>query len=710
MLRRERLPAFNQAIFTGLLCVGGAGLVLLNWHTPVNADTTHAATERFWILVGIGLWTAAAAINWRAIQPRLFHVGLPQHGIGLLTLALPGVYALVWLTLRLNPGWNVLGLHIADPKTAIPGRDQQMLLMIGGSALFVVGMMRANDIPNIGSSLRASMRGNWREWLLVIGLTAAALAVRFYKLDSLIPIIQSDESQFYQPARLIADGQRINMAANMQTDQTYLGAFIISYGVDLFGPTLFACRAITALTGALAIPGVYLMARRLFNPLAATLAALFLIGQPVHVYFSRTAIYQPFDPTIGIYTALLLWSGLECGERWKFALAGILIGLNQYFYTAGRLWLIIVPLWLLILLLRQPRALLRHGVNLLALSAGAVVIMLPLLAQVDRGAVSLTRRGVEMSHGNGDSRQLLDVTPSDYIFEWLSPAVRPFLDWGDESMHYEMNNHTALNLRLAFLVFGLGVAYALRFALNPRVLLVLIWIGLTVVFGGSLLHYIGATRYVTALLPMTVLGGVGVAWVAAIGQKQFPAYKPVAVLAALALMLAVTVQNLTFILDKHPKRLMDELWPERWIADSLVSATLDVPHDDNSVIYWLTASTAWNLRMEEIYSYYHGTLDYVEWNRPVTWWWLSTLDANQKDLYIFVPPVHGDSPDATAYPAFNSPINLILRAFPTAQVYRYDGRVYPTSKPPALYALVRVPRGSTNRALWLKKKPQLLLE
>jgi hypothetical protein len=523
--------------------------------------------------------------------------------------------------------------------------------------------------------------------------------VRFYRLDSLIPVIQSDESQFYYPARLIADGSSPNLADNMQTDQTFLGAFILSYGVQLFGPTLLACRAVTAVIGALAIPGVYLMARRLFNPLAAALAALFLVGQPVHVYFSRTAIYQAFDPTIAIYTALLLWSGLERGERWKFALAGVLIGFNQYFYTAGRLWLLIVPLWLLILLLRQPRALLRHWVNLIVLAVGVVVIMLPLFAQVDQGAVSLFRRGVEMSHGEGDSQHMLDITPAEYIFKWLSPAIRIFVDQGDESMHYEMNNHTALNLSLAFLAFGLGIAYALCFPLDSRVLLILLWMGLTVVFGGSLMHYIGHTRYLTAVLPMAVLGGVGVAWLAEIARHWLPTRrKPLIVFAALAFMLAVNVQDVTFILDKHPKRLLNELWGERWVADALVKATLAVPHDSSSTIYWATASPAWNLRMQEIYGYYHGTLDYIEWDEPVSLALVAALDASQKDLYIFVPPVPGDSPDPTVYPAFSSPINLILKAFPTAEVYRYDGRIYPTSKPTALYALVHVPRGSTNQA------------
>lgn len=692
--------AHARPVLTALLCVVGAGLVLVNWHTPLEADTPQAAIERFWILAGIGLWTVAVALNWSSIRPQSFDVDASRRGIGMLIFSLIGLGMLIWLMVRLSSDWQVWGFDDATAYAEFPSRDKQLLMFFGGSALFVLGMMRTDDIPDIGYTLRASIQQHKREWLLVIGLTAAALVVRFYKLESLIPVIQSDEPQFYYPAHQIADGWRAKLTGNMQTDQTFLGAFILSYSVELFGPTVFACRAVTAVIGALAIPGVYLMARRLFNPLAAVLAALFLVGQPVHVYFSRTVMYLPFDPTIGIYSALLLWSGLERGERWKFALAGVLIGLNQYLYTAGRLWLIIVPLWLLILILRQPRILRHHWLNLIVLGAGVVVIMLPLVPPIAQDHVSLIRRGVEMSHSVSDTQHLLDVTPHEYIFDWLSPAVRLFLDRGDESLHYEMTNHTALNLRLAFLVFALGIAYALRFAFNPRMLFVLIWLGLTAVFGGSLLDYVGHTRYLTAMLPMAVLGGVGVAWLVTLAQNHLSAnFKPLMMGAALVLMLAVTVQNLVFILDKHPKRLLDELWEERWVADALAKATLVLPHDDTSNIYWLTDTEAWNLRMQEIYGYYHGSLDYINWDQPVSPEWLSTLDASQKDLYIFVPPIPGDSPDPSVYPAFDSPIYLIKKVFPDAIIHRYDGRVYPTTKPTALYAMVHVPRGSSNLAL-----------
>lgn len=680
------------------MCLAGALLVLLNWHEPRLVDTWQRAVDRFWILVGIGLWFVAVTINWRAIRPQPFTIGAPRRGTGMITFSLIGVAVLVWLTLRINPGWNVLGFHNSAPHDNYPGRDKQLLCLFGGGALFVLGMMRAADLGQIGHTVRRSWQEHRSEWLLVIVLTAAALAVRVYKLDSLIPVIVSDEPQEFYPARQVADGALINVAGDMQTEQTYLGAFLISYLVDLFGPTLFAGRLFTALTGTLAIPGVYLVARRLFNPLAGVLAALFLIGQPVHVFFSRTNVYQIVDPTIGVYAILLLWSGLERGERWKFALAGVLIGISQNFYTATRLWLVLVPLWLLIVFVRQPRLLARHWVNLIAMLAGGLVILLPVFAQVDQGQVSFTERAVEMSYGFGDSHHMFDITPREFVFERLSPAVRIFLDSGDESMHFEMEPHTALNLKWGFLVFALGLAYALRFALNPRVLLMLMWVGLTAIFAGSVLHYVGHSRYMTVALPMAVLGGVGVAWLVEMARGWLPAHRqPLLVIPALALMLVVTAHDLTFILDKHPKRLLNEVWEERWIADALAKATMAVPHDDSSAIYWVTGTPAWNKRCQEIYGYFHGPIDYIDWNRPVSLAWLSTLDTSQKDLYIFVPPVPDDSPDPAEIPVSSSPVWMILNAFPNATVYRYDGRVYPTDYPSALYALVYVPRGSPFR-------------
>jgi hypothetical protein len=78
----------------------------------------------------------------------------------------------------------------------------------------------------------------------------------------------------------------------------------------------------------------------------------------------------------------------------------------------------------------------------------------------------------------------------------VSPAVRPFLNWGDEYTQDEQSHGAEPG---GILVLDC-IAYALRFALTTS-LVCADMAGLTVLWG-SLLHYMNA-RYLTAMLPMT---------------------------------------------------------------------------------------------------------------------------------------------------------------------------------------------------------------
>lgn len=683
-----------------VLALAGLWVITTHWHPATEYDSPATQRDLIWIVVGIGLWVAALAAASFLPHPAPLSITITPRRMAPATLILSvsGAYLLAWLSFQVTPGLEVWGVK-SSLQTVMMGRDSQLIWLFLGAALFVLGWLRPGEPRAILGGLRHSLTHQWREWLLVAGLTAAGLAVRLYKLDTLIPVIQSDEPQFCWPARQIADGTVFSFAGNMQTEQTFLGVFLVSYAIKLFGPTIFAARVLPAIIGGLAVPGVYLMARRIRGPLAGTLAALFLIGQPVHVYFSRTLMYLPFDPTLGIFASLLIWDGLERGGRWKFALAGVLIGFSQYLYTAARLWLLLLPLWLLLVCAANPRRFVRHHwANMLALGLGVLVIMLPMLGQIHMGNGSLTQRSYDMSYGYGDADSIFDISLREYVNDRLIPSLRLFFDRGDHSVHYDYGPHEAINLRLAFLAAAVGAAYALRFMRNRRVLFVGLWLLLTALLGGSLLHYLGFTRYTTGMLPMCILGGLGVAWAVDLAQSWLPErHHRLAAAAGLALMLAITAQNLTFILDTHPQRLINEFAPERWIADSLAHETLKVPKT-NSTIIWISDPAAWNLRMREIYAYFNGSVDYALRDPPVTKTWIATLDTHRSDLYIFVPPTPDDSPDPYAPPAANSALWPLLRAFPDATLTRFNGQRYPTDHPPALYSLVYVPQHSPNLA------------
>ncbi len=117
--------------------------------------------------------------------------------------------------------------------------------------------------------------------------------------------------------------------------------YVFSYwqagAVELLGRTLTGLRAVSALAGALGVPALYLLARTLFDRRTAIVAALLLATFPPHLHFSRLGMNIVADPVFGTLALAFLARGLRGGSRLDWALGGVMLGLTQYFYEAGRL-------------------------------------------------------------------------------------------------------------------------------------------------------------------------------------------------------------------------------------------------------------------------------------------------------------------------------------------------------------------------------------
>jgi len=107
--------------------------------------------------------------------------------------------------------------------------------------------------------------------------------------------------------------------------------------VAIFGRNFLGLRALSAVLGALTVPALYLLARELFDPLAACLAALVLLTFPPQVHYSRLALNNIADPLFGTLALAFLARGQRTRRRLDYVLGGVMLGLTQYFYEGGRL-------------------------------------------------------------------------------------------------------------------------------------------------------------------------------------------------------------------------------------------------------------------------------------------------------------------------------------------------------------------------------------
>lgn len=154
---------------------------------------------------------------------------------------------------------------------------------------------------------------------------------------------------------------------------------IPALSIRLFGQTTEALRLPSALAGALTVTATFFVARAMFGRRVAFFSALFLAALHFHMHFSRIGLNNIWD---GLwYTVFLgaLWYGWERHWRNAYLLAGLALGLGQYFYPSTRALFGLLVVWVILAAILDRPRLQREGVNLLLLLLLSLLVAWPLL-------------------------------------------------------------------------------------------------------------------------------------------------------------------------------------------------------------------------------------------------------------------------------------------------------------------------------------------
>ncbi|HML24879.1 MAG TPA: glycosyltransferase family 39 protein, partial [Aggregatilinea sp.] len=246
----------------------------------------------------------------------------------------------------------------------------QFALLAAGCALVAWGLGGAPrphriDVP-------------WREVALVGAIALVALILRLWGLGDLVRVLV-DENHFTVGIRVfwnrLAPDVKLLNPMPTAASSPYLYSYWQAGAVEALGRTLTGLRAVSAIFGALAIPALYLLARTLFDRRTALVSILILATFPPHLQFSRLGMNIVADPVFGTLALAFLARGLRGGSRLDWAAGGVMLGLTQYFYEAGRLLFPLLALgWLAGgWLVWRPRPALRGA--LIALLAFLLVAM-----------------------------------------------------------------------------------------------------------------------------------------------------------------------------------------------------------------------------------------------------------------------------------------------------------------------------------------------
>lgn len=197
----------------------------------------------------------------------------------------------------------------------------------------------------------------WRQWfttykteIIIVGLmTLIGAGLRFYALGELPRSINGDEGligTWAQDIGRAGGALQMPFAAIDGVGTIYL--WFMQQLINLLGPIPLSIRLIPAIAGVLAIPAVYIFARKVTNPRVALIATALLTVSHVHVHFSRQVAVSYIYTTVSVPLSLyFLLTAMERRSPFRMVLSILMIGLHINFYIDGWVWLVLIPLILL---------------------------------------------------------------------------------------------------------------------------------------------------------------------------------------------------------------------------------------------------------------------------------------------------------------------------------------------------------------------------
>jgi 4-amino-4-deoxy-L-arabinose transferase-like glycosyltransferase len=183
--------------------------------------------------------------------------------------------------------------------------------------------------------------------ILPLALTAMAFAVRASWLDYLPSLLAGDEAAMGLEGQAVLHGTLRNWFGTGLFSHPALYYVLQAVPQKLLGSTVSALRVTSAVAGSLAIPAVFVVARRWWSDRVAMLSAAFLATYPFHVHYSRLGLSNVWDSLAVMGTLWWLDRSLDENTAWSWACLGVTLGLSQYGYWGSRALPLVVAIVLL---------------------------------------------------------------------------------------------------------------------------------------------------------------------------------------------------------------------------------------------------------------------------------------------------------------------------------------------------------------------------
>ena len=342
-----------------------------------------------------------------------------------------------------------------------------------------------------------------------------ALFFRTYNLDRVPPGLDGDEMFNGWDALRVWEGTlEVYFPANFGREPMLI--YLVALTTRLLGMGVWAMRLVSVLCGMVGLTFTWLLARRLFNFRVAILATALTSVSLWPVFLNRIALRAGLLPPCQSIATYALWRALDDrSSRWA-VVAGLFTGLSLYTYTAGRVFPLVLILWLFTLyvlrtthhasrITHHTLRITHHALRTLAL-AGLVagLVVLPL------GLYALQHPDIFNQRVNELNLELNQLRAGDFDSTWSSvkATLGMFTRAGDWEWRYNPSGRPVFD-KVTGVLFCLGLIVSLFQLRRPAYSLLLIWLPMMLVPTTLSVGTPSFLRAAGALTPIYLLPAIG---------------------------------------------------------------------------------------------------------------------------------------------------------------------------------------------------------
>lgn len=427
-----------------------------------------------------------------------------------------------------------------------------------------------------------ALRAQWklRDLVLPLALTAVAFLARGLAMNRFPFALTGDEGSAGIEAVRFLRGEINNPFISAGYSFPSLYYSLQAFSIYLFGQTIEALRVTSAVAGALTVTALFYVGKIMFDRRSGLFAAIFLTAYAFHIHFSRIGLNNIWDGLWYIVVIGALWHGWEYERNRSFVLAGLSLGIAQYFYPSGRALIIPILGWLFLMgiLDRQKFKRVFHSIVIMVLVT--IVVILPLaifyIHHPDEYMAPFRRVSIFGSI-------LDDMVRSTGQPVWLILLKQIWL--GLEGFIYIpirfwYQPGTPLLRPIAASLFLFGLVMLVIRGRKSSFFLLAFWILTFGLIGGLSESTPASQRYVAAAPVCALLVGYGLNELGLIFETLWPAFRKLSNAAVLIVAILIAADELNFYFNTYTQKTVLELsHSNTMIAQHLADYLKDKPTD-----------------------------------------------------------------------------------------------------------------------------------